>query len=45
MTMDGIIIGVILPGIEGFLPTGEITIETIGGRDGPGIPPVFIATI
>ena len=43
MTMDGLIIAVILPGIEGSLITGEMTIETIGGKDTPGIIVPFIA--
>jgi hypothetical protein len=37
MTVDGIIIVVIRNGIEGYLMTGGITIETIGGMAGLGI--------
>jgi hypothetical protein len=42
MTMDGVIIVVIQPGIEGYLMTGEITIETICGEDDLGIIIPFI---
>ncbi len=42
MTMDGVIIVVIRPGIEGYLMTGEITIETIYGEDDLGIIIPFI---
>ena len=37
MTGDGVIIRVIQPGMEGYLMTGEITIETICGTDDLGI--------
>ena len=37
MTADGLIIKVIQAGIEGYLMTGEITIETVCGTDGLGI--------
>ena len=37
MIVDGLIFRVLLPGIEGYLLIGEITIETICGTDVPGI--------
>ncbi|MGA3086835.1 MAG: hypothetical protein ABSE95_18950 [Thermodesulfobacteriota bacterium] len=37
MTVDGFIPRVIQPGIEGYLMTGEITIETTCGTDNLGI--------
>ncbi len=37
MTMAGDFIRVLQAGIEGYLMTGEITIETTGGADIPGI--------
>jgi hypothetical protein len=42
MTGDGVIIEVIQPGMEGYLVTGEITIETICGMDDLGIIIPFI---
>jgi hypothetical protein len=42
MTGDGVIIRVIQAGIEGYLMTGEITIETICGTDDLGIIILFI---
>ena len=37
MTVAGDFIRVLQAGIEGYLMTGEITIETTGGADVPGI--------
>ena len=37
MTTDGVFIRVLPAGIEGYLMTGEIIIETAGGADIPGI--------
>ena len=45
MTVGGVIIVVIQPGIARFLITGEITIEAIRGTDNPGIiNPLIIGT-
>ncbi len=45
MTVIGVIIMAIRAGIEGYLITGEITIETIGGTDDLGIIVPYITVI